>query len=570
MTGPKITFRFFLSLASGAVGSLAFQSEPVSGISWIWPFLMLAVVNHSKSGWLSGYTSGFGFFSTSMYWLWFNPFPQGAILGWFAMSLYCGLYFALWVGLSLRLWESLLKHVDADYLSSKNYRGFSLLIDVSRKPWPKYWQRLSWCVFASCLWVALEWLRCRVITGLPWNLLGMTQSSLSGISTIAQWSGVSLVSFLVCFVSLVIGMACISIVKYPGKPMSGIREAFPVLIIFVGVVFNHFHQISLAMETSKNTLLPELRVSCVQPGFSQNDIWSSDKTKRAEMWQHVMDLTKEAANHQPAPDLILWPEGAVSGMTVTKLEEVSKIAKEKQIAFIISMSTASRDPENPKNFLEYNSAVFIDENGKWLDKNNDWLFVYNKQHLVPFGEFIPLVSLFPWLADILPIGEFNRGTEPGIFYWKKQKVHIGTSICFEDAMAPLIRKNTSHQTQILINLTNDAWFGRSSAQWQHIRAAQFRAIEMGIPIVKAANNGISCWASQFGFLNDIRFDNSPKKSVYDAGYKAFKIKIRPPRHTFYKAIGDWWSILCIGITIVCLIINEIPKRSSSSGSCDPA
>ena len=518
---------------------------------------MLLSVGHPKQSWKSGYTSGFGFFSTSMYWLWYNPFPQGAILGWFAMSLYCGLYLAAWVGISFHVWKYLIGSRMAEEKISKR---FIPLIFQSSEKWPSFWKRLGWCIFAASLWVVLEWFRSRVITGLPWNLLGMTQANVVGLATFAKWSGMSLVSFIVCFSSLNIGMAMISIIKSPGKPLIGVRELSPLLILFLGVVLNHFSQVRHELGLSQNSDFSRLLIGCVQPGFSQHDIWTSDDKKREEMWEHVLDLTEKAVEHEPRPDLILWPEGAVSGMTMKRLRIVSQIAKNHGIAFIISMTTATRDPENPREFLEFNSAVFIDENGNWMNQDNDWLFVYHKQHLVPFGEFIPLVSIFPWLSDLLPIGEFERGTEPGLLHWKTKDIHLGINICFEDAMAPLIRRSTSNETQILVNLTNDAWFGRSSAQWQHVRAAQFRAIEMGIPIVKAANNGISCWATQNGFLHNVRFDNLPEKSVYSAGYKAFTVKIGIPGQTLYKSLGDWWSILSIGGCTFCLLAIETSKR----------
>lgn len=543
-----------MSLAAGVFGSLSYLSDPLAGAGWFWPFLiLLAVSGGGRRSWVCGYFSGFGYTAASMYWLCYIPFPAGAVAGWLALSLYCAVYPAIWTGVSIWAWQV----VVAGKSGGRELR-FDHPILARGEEWPGYWKRILWVIFSASLWVVIEWVRSRMITGFPWNLLGVSQATKPFVALLAQVSGVSLVSWLVCFGSLLIGMAVMTVIRRPGNPMVGLRELTPVVLIGL-FCFNLSLDYAKAERESGGADKRVVRIAAVQPGFTQHEIWSGDSEVKSGMWNLLIQLTREALASSETLDLVIWPEGAASGMNTRKFQEVSQLAAEKGVPFLISVTTSDKRPDSD-DYDYFNSAVFIDKDGSFVNHDGDWLFVYNKQHLVMFGEYIPFVSTFPWLGKLIPVGDFQRGESPGHLYLEDADVHISVNICFEDVMSPLIHKSINPETELLVNLTNDAWFGKSSAQWQHLRNGLFRTIELGLPSVKSSNNGITCWMSPDGRVHSTHFNNAPEKSVYAAGFKLMEIPIREPRKTLFREFGDWWSFLSMGVSFILAVWFLVHNR----------
>ncbi len=544
--GRKINpVRTLISAMAGLAGSLAYFDFPLAGIGWVWPFLLLLCCSgRLGEAFRSGWTAGTAFFGASLYWLWNNPYPQGAIPGWMILSLYAGLYPAVWTWLCAFAWREV-----AGLTGPRS--GHSYLLGFSR--WPGYPRRLLWAIFCSCAWVSLEWLRSVMITGFPWNLLGISQSSMPVVSQLAQWGGVPLVSLTVCLSSLVLGLAGLQVIRSAGAPGAGIREAAPVLVI-AGFL------IVLQTATRSQPAERTLRIAAIQPGFTQSEIWNASGELRDRMWQKLLDLTRQALESDPAPELVLWPEGAAPVLGQPELDLVSRMAADSSTPFAICLETRDVDPDNPEEFRYFNSAMFIDAEGNWTDENGNWYCLYSKQHLVPFGEFIPLESVFPWLARLIPIGSFSRGDGPGTFYWKDKDVHLAFCICFEDSVSGLIRRSTTEQTQIILNMTNDAWFGKGSAQVLHARHALFRSIELGIPMVRATNNGLTCWTSPEGVIHGRKFEKFPQNSVHDAGFKIFNVPVRSPDTTFYRKHGNLVNPICLVVSLVLLVSILFSRR----------
>ncbi len=173
-----------------------------------------------------------------------------------------------------------------------------------------------------------------------------------------------------------------------------------------------------------------------------------------------------------------------------------------------------------KSINYYNSAILISAEGKVLKQ-------YDKLHLVPFGEYVPLEKHFPFLRNIIgvPIGDFTAGSEHTVFKLSaishQPSANFAVMICFEDILPELSRRFVKNGAQFLINITNDAWFMESSAPYQHTAASAFRAIENRVPVVRAANTGVSCFIDQNGRIYDkITVD---KKDIFVIGYKTNRL-----------------------------------------------
>src|SRR5262249_38412017 len=150
---------------------------------------------------------------------------------------------------------------------------------------------------------------------------------------------------------------------------------------------------------------------------------------------------------------------------------------------------------------------------------------YHKRHLVPFGEFMPFSDWFPALNNLREMkASFSSGKGPVQFHLVDHEATIAPLICVEDTFPHSVREHVDNETDFLVNVTNDGWFGNSNAQWQHGIAALFRAIENGLPLVRCANNGLTCWIDARGQIHDLDLEN--KSDVYGAAYKIVSIPLR--------------------------------------------
>jgi apolipoprotein N-acyltransferase len=199
----------------------------------------------------------------------------------------------------------------------------------------------------------------------------------------------------------------------------------------------------------------------------------------------------------------------------------------------------------------YNSAVLFGEDGRVIDR-------YDKLHLVPFGEYIPLKPVFSFVEKIAPIaiGDFSAGTKWTLFgffiereskgedaTWRLlKKVRFSTLICFEDIFPELAREFVRRGALFLVNMTNDAWFGNTNAAHQHAQASVFRAVENRVNVVRAANTGVSCFIDQKGIITAKVAQDG--KDIFVDGFRTHNIVLTKTR-TFYAVHGDVFAYFCI-------------------------
>jgi apolipoprotein N-acyltransferase len=182
--------------------------------------------------------------------------------------------------------------------------------------------------------------------------------------------------------------------------------------------------------------------------------------------------------------------------------------------------------------------------------------VYNKLHLVPFGEFLPGRRQFPWLVKILPIEDFTPGRQYKMFSLLNKNgeaLEVGVLICFEDIFSDLASTFVRRGADVLVNITNDAWFGDTSSPYQHLASSIFRAVENRVYVARAANTGISCIIDDAGRIREIVADAAGKKT-FVTGTQAGWI-YRTHRQGLYAKLGDIFAYLCALVVTVVLFLR---------------
>jgi apolipoprotein N-acyltransferase len=364
---------------------------------------------------------------------------------------------------------------------------------------------------------------------------------------IASVTGVYGVSFLVVWLSLALYSAVRLMLRQPNPRLIWQAEIMlPLVAILILFIFG------FARLSGENPPGPALRVTLIQPSIPQTLIWNPEEDDRR--FQGLLAQSQAALTNRT--DLLLWPESAVPETDAATCLAISNFAQSNRVWIILNAEDSEYLPDTTNYF---NAAYLIGPDGRWRQ-------VYHKRKLVIFGEYIPLAHWLPFIKYLTPISDgWTPGDKPVTFKlnrwgddvgvqasaWpastlKREFQHIKTSplICFEDVFPGVARDAADDDTDFLVNLTNDGWFRQSAEQWQHMANAVFRTVENGLPLVRCANNGITCWIDASGRVRGIFRDNSG--SVYGVGALTVEIPIGD-RHgpTFYHRHGDWFGWSCV-------------------------
>lgn len=400
-------------------------------------------------------------------------------------------------------------------------------------------------------WVALEYIRSNLLTGMGWALLGYSQYTNLVVIQIADTFGTYGVSFLIVMVNAGIYMA-IKGLRPNGREIKRpfFLAPFSLPVIFIAP----FLFLTLAYGTYRlNNIFtgPSLRVSVIQGNIPQSDKWQPEY--RNYIMSRYEALAGEAAKDKP--DVIIWPETAVPGY----FEEKEIEGWTKSLVAKIGIPHLVGVPRVGGNGLFYNSAVFLSAKG-------DISSHYDKLHLVPFGEYIPFKRVLSFVERFAPapIGDFTKGAEYTVFRFKVERdlrtedevqrlvkaVKFSCLICFEDIFPGLVRHFVKNGADFLVNITNDAWFKKTSAPYQHAQASVFRAVENRVNVVRAANTGLSCFIDQKGRIKStVRVGGD---ELFVEGWKTHEIILAKTR-TFYTIYGDIFALFSAIVAAYCLI-----------------
>ncbi|MDD5044011.1 MAG: apolipoprotein N-acyltransferase [Candidatus Omnitrophica bacterium] len=389
--------------------------------------------------------------------------------------------------------------------------------------------------FLPAAWVLLEYVRGHLLTGLGWVLLGHSQYTDLAMVQISDITGAYGVSFLIILVNVSIWQ-----IINRGKGVRG-REllvAAACLALTLGYGVFRLHQ---KIDGKK------LRISVIQGNIPQELKWVRNE-KETILEKHLA-LSMEASGENP--DLILWSETSLPVVLEDEKELLSAVSSGvRKLQRPVLTGTVRREKED-----YYNSAVLFSPDGKIIRH-------YDKIHLVPFGEYIPLRKPFVFLERLAPIGDFTAGKDYTLFEVRNSagtQNKFAVLICFEDIFPELARRFRQKGAEFLVNVTNDAWFGKTSAPFQHLQSSVFRAIENRVPVARSANTGVSGFISNQGRILSL-VKNKRGENTYISGYATQEIEIpADKRSTFYTRFGDIFVLLCLLIFIYGIIILR-PKH----------
>ncbi|MBU6432532.1 MAG: apolipoprotein N-acyltransferase [Nitrospirae bacterium] len=400
-----------------------------------------------------------------------------------------------------------------------------------------------------CLWVTLELIRTYFLSGLPWGLLGYSQYRQIEVIQIADHMGVYGVSFLIVLVNV----ALAELLSWLMPLCRGFRPArLPWELVTMTALL-----VTLSWEYGLGTLsgapfsgVPRssINVGVVQPNVDQAVKW--DTAYREETLARFDRLTEQLGHDI---DLVIWPEAATPFVferePVYQLQLIA-LANRAQAPILFGSPALRFYPDRRPYLL--NSAYLLSPDGQLLGR-------YDKHHLVPFGEYIPLKSSLLMFLDKLVegIGDFEAGPGPtiltltpkhrsaaaGMTGTTPRPVNFGVAICYEVIFPNLVRQFAANGAEFLVTVTNDAWFGPSSAPSQHFAMVVFRSVENHLAFARAANTGISGFIDPFGRIVEAT-------SIFTEQAVQSTMQVWRP-HTFYSQHGDVFAYGCV---IICALL----------------
>ncbi len=546
--------RLALAFVAGVGLAAAFQPLNWSGMAWITPaiWLLCAMGRTGRECLLIGFAGGLGCYIPAVHWLRFIPYPVTPYIGWAALSVYLALYPAVWLWLCWRLFPG---GTEPDK-SEPETNLKQLVARFFAIPWSA---RARWLLTCAMVWVALEMLMARALTGFPFLLLGVSQQPVTPLIQIASIAGVFGVSFLVAWFGCGIAASILLLIHRPAKHWVWAAEIGLPAALVAGAVVYGVGRMGGLIEAAAGGIERPLRIALIQPSIPQTVKWDAEANQEA--FKIILDLTEAAMADEP--DIVVWPEAALPKLLRYDEEthtRVTGLAIRHKVWLFIGADDAEpgEGPEGDKNPIFFNSAFAVSPQGKLTAQ-------YNKRRLVMFGEYVPLSRWLPFMRMFSPVGSgFTPGEEPVWFETRAPlNLRVGPLICFEDIFSDLAREHVDADTDFLLNVTNDGWFGAGSQQWQHAANAAFRAVENGVPIIRCANNGISCWADEFGILRETGFADG--RSEYAAGHKIVNVpRQRPeawPARTFYNRHGDWFGWGCVAVSLILLIHARLRRTA---------
>ncbi len=385
-------------------------------------------------------------------------------------------------------------------------------------------------------WVFLEYIRGNIFTGFPWGMLGYTQHRALPLIQVSDITGVYGVSYMVMMANVAVYFALAKGFK------RGLAAVVAVLLLIASALGYGY----LKLNDQGVTGSESVRISLIQGNIAQQLKWDPDHKDR--IFDVYTTLTREAAAE--GTDLVIWPETALPVYVHDDRlpERLKELAKDIATPILIG---APLYEEGPSGGI-FNSALLISPAGELLER-------YDKIHLVPFGEYIPFGKYIGSLRGLInkPIGDFGKGAEHTIFRLGKGAA-FGVLICFEDIFPGLVRNFTARPDSagFMVNITNDAWFMKTAAPYQHAQSSAFRAVENRRPVVRAANTGLSCFIDKTGRITGTV--NVDTEEVFVRGHRTERIKLSPDR-SFYAAFGDIFAYLCMIAIITVLLRRTLEK-----------
>ena len=494
---------FILLVLFSAFHSLIFHLPQffwVGAFSVVPLFICLELATNRREAFFLGYLGGILLTAFTYYWL-----VNVAITAFILACLYLGLFVGLF-----------------------SFLGYSSVQILSRTGKPFRWAWIK-IVNLGCLWVLVEYIRSSVpIMRFPWALFGYSQWKNITLIQFADHLGAYGVSLLLVIVNASLYALWVLLRRRYQKDLSWagfFGQAIAVVLLgssVVGGAWFYGHQyLAKAHAPERTENLASYRIAVIQGNIPQEEKW--DERIKNMIYQKYEGLTRQAVID--LPDLIVWPETSFPGYWEHEPEMVERLkglARELRTPLFVGAPTLR---ETDQGVERMNSAIFISSQGVELNR-------YHKLRLVPFGEYVPFFQVVRKVFNT--IAYFSPGEEMTVFEFD-ENLKFSALICFEDIFPDLCRLFVNQGSRLLINITNDAWFNHSSAPYQHAQSSVFRAIENRVPVVRAANTGLSCFIRSTGEITASVKDQG--EEIFVTGFKTEEVFL-DHEPTFYSAWGD--------------------------------
>ncbi len=480
---PALLAGLALPLAFAPFGLFPLAMVSLAVLFWLWREMS------PRQAFLSGYLFGVGYFGLGASWVAVSMYRFGG-MG-VALSLLSTLLFVL---------------VLAAFPAVTGW--------LYRRYFARFSRPLRLLLVLPALWGLLEWTRGWILTGFPWLALGYSQTD-SPLGGVAPVLGVYGIGWLVTLSAGLLLLAW----QMPARRWLPLLALLGIWVLGAGL-----SQVEWSAPAGE-----PLRASLIQGNVPQNLKWLPEQR------QPTIDLyTRLSRQHWADSDIVIWPETALPAYYHQAERFLQGLAAEAaRHGSSLMLGLPVRPESAPDTY--YNSVVAVGEPVQF----------YNKHHLVPFGEYIPLKDLLGGLLDILqvPMADFSRGAavQPPLVVAGQK---IAVSICYEDAFGEEVIRALPQAT-VLVNVSNDAWFGDSLAPHQHLQMARMRSMETARPMFRATNNGISALIDHRGRVTA----RSPQFEVY-----VLSGSLQPRRGATPYVLGGNYSLLVLLLSSLLLAV----------------
>ncbi len=527
--------KIILPIISGGLLVLSFPKPGISILAWIALIPLLFDITKrdstKKETFIKGFFFGVVYFFGTLYWIYHSVYFYGGL------SLIPSIIAVLLLAAYLSLYTGLFAYL------------ISLIHNKTLYPM---------ILIAPAIWVSLEYIRTYLFTGFPWSSIGYSQYKFLSLIQIADITGIYGVSFLIvafnaAFLDIILLKKRLS--EIPFYPLAPQLAGFLLLIMAFIATFSYGYW-RLSQQHGNMA-----KISIIQGNIPQDKKWEP-------AFQHeVMDIYKELTRkvvNTDSPQLVVWPETAIpflfseplehpkspaelfgtpsaSSPIRTEQQNINEIMSKDLIEFVREIDTyllfgsIRKEAEDRQEFFT-NSAFLLNKDGKVT-------YIYDKIHLVPFGEYVPLRNILFFIDKItVGIGDYRPGkdTRRAISPFG----NFSTLICYEIIFPGLVRESLREGGDFIINITNDAWFGNTSGPYQHFSMAVFRAIENRKPVIRAANTGISGFIDSYGRIQ-------AATPLFERMAVSMNMRL-DNRRTFYTRFGDLFVYFCLVISIITL------------------
>jgi apolipoprotein N-acyltransferase len=421
---------------------------------------------------------------------------------------------------------------------------------------------------APFIWVSLEYVRSNLsFLALPWGLLAHSQHQYLSVIQIASLAGTYSISFLILMVNAALASLVLALYESPrlsGKwypkippnlplPKGGALQsrvsktlvATAASLIILTLIYGH-------ITASTPITGKAIKLSLVQGNIEQAKKW--DPRYASEIIAIYSELTQEALKDKP--DLIIWPETATPGSISLNPElyaETENIVRKAATYLLLGSAQHQKFEEKGSMQLKYFNSAYLIHPGPGRTKNQR----YDKIRLFPFGEYLPYKEIIPWSSiGVSESGNYLSGKEFTVF--KHPTFRFGVTICWENVFPNLFRQFVMGGAECMINITNEARFGKTAAPYQLVSISVFRAIENKVFVIRCANTGVSCFIDPYGRIID-RLKDEKNKDIFVRGVMSGQIT--PLRSkTTYTRYGDWFVGMAMIISVG-FLISSIFKGS---------